>query len=106
MFEFLHEMYADKALTLQQLEQGVTDFNSCIASEKKIKAVNLSEGKYVSLNKYLAKSQKYKMAREEVRLKERKCMEMRMRILLLEQRLHAYEYMFTDMQEQPDDIHI
>lgn len=106
MFEFLHDVYLEDALTLSQLEKKVEKHNAHVAQTNKIKAVDLSSGGFVSLKKYLTKSQKLQKQQEELRSKERKCMEMRMRILLLEQRLKAYEYMFTDMSETRDETYI
>lgn len=99
MFNFLEAIYQDQSLTLDELKKAVEVFNQAHNREEKIRAVDLKEGAYVSKRKYMAKCRKLNEVKEELELKDKKCMEMRMRILILEQRLHAYELMMTCEQQ-------
>lgn len=100
MFEFLHDIYQDKSLTLSQLQEAVLIHNAKVSNKDKIRAADLSKGEYINLHKYLNKIRKLNTMEEELRQKKIKCMEMRIRILILEQRLKAYEY-FIAHDETP-----
>lgn len=95
MFEFLRKLYHDEAFTLEQLEDAVLHYNAQATGNDRIRIVDLSEGAYVSRQKYMAKCRKMHDVHDDLKRKDKKCMEMRMRIIILEQRLKAYELMMT-----------
>lgn len=95
MFEFLNDIYQDKSLTLPQLQEAIMIHNAKVNNKDKIRAADLSKGEYVNLHKYLNKCRKLTISEEELRQRKTKCMEMRMRILILEQRLKAYECLLS-----------
>ncbi|MGX8834928.1 hypothetical protein ACWG0P_12070 [Amedibacillus sp. YH-ame6] len=100
MFAFLKEIYQNRVLTLTQLEEEVIHYNKRVSKSEKLNVVNLSEGGYVSIQKYLALNNKLKTTKDELQYKDQTCMEMHMRISILEQRLKAYELMMSFNPEE------